>query len=231
MPETIQIGPLFIQMDWLYALITIGMALFYIKKQVSAKEIIMNTLENGLFIVFLFWKFSIYLFQPSLIKQPLGLLYFNGGSKGLTLGLIAAILYVGYKCRKSNWIIRDVQIVIESVFLGFFIFSICNVLQQNSSIVYWGLIMTIAVLMWGLLKFKKQHIYQAYLWFTVMIFAVELFLNNGPASFFGFTTIQVSLIVGMLSLAIHQVGKKEKQEQDLSIPANKNSRLERRRSK
>ncbi|MCP3761174.1 hypothetical protein NLX67_02045 [Domibacillus sp. A3M-37] len=70
---------------WLYARLTLGKAF---SEQVS----------SAAFLFIAVWKLSILLFQFELvIKAPLSLLYFNGGTNGFILGIMVALAYMGMK--------------------------------------------------------------------------------------------------------------------------------------
>lgn len=71
--------------SWLYARIVLG-------KSFS------EHISNAFFLFIAVWKVSVLLFQWKLvIKAPLSLLYFNGGTKGFVLGIAAALAYMWLK--------------------------------------------------------------------------------------------------------------------------------------
>ncbi|HEY9576132.1 MAG TPA: hypothetical protein VIR64_00515 [Pseudobacillus sp.] len=58
---------------------------------------------NAIFVFVAVWKASVLLFSFTIVKQaPLSLLYFNGGWKGVWLGMIMVCLYMAWKCRKEK---------------------------------------------------------------------------------------------------------------------------------
>ncbi|MEH7387168.1 TlpA family protein disulfide reductase, partial [Bacillus sp. JJ1521] len=88
----IQIGSLAIMTKWVTLGIGIIAALLVLRiwlTKTQSKELaqaIFNILTNGVLIGFLAWKGSLLLLEPSLVlKNPMSLLYFTGGTKGLMI--------------------------------------------------------------------------------------------------------------------------------------------------
>ncbi|OCA89071.1 hypothetical protein [Pseudobacillus wudalianchiensis] len=64
---------------------------------------ILDIYVNAIFLFVAVWKASVLLFSFAIVKQaPLSILYFNGGWKGIWLGLIAVGIYVVRRCRKEK---------------------------------------------------------------------------------------------------------------------------------
>ncbi|MDR4889507.1 redoxin domain-containing protein [Fredinandcohnia sp. QZ13] len=105
----IQIGSLAIMTKWI--ILGIGIitgllvARFWLAKT-QTKEItkaILNLLTNGIFIGFLSWKGSLILLEPKLvIKSPMSLLYFTGGTKGFVIAFVITLLYLLYHLKKGT---------------------------------------------------------------------------------------------------------------------------------
>jgi peroxiredoxin len=105
----IQIGSLAISLKWLLLGLAVVFALITIKlwlRQTQQKEIhksIFDLIFNALFLGFVIWKASLILLEPSLvIKSPMSLLYFTGGTAGLVIAIIVSIIFFLYKARKFN---------------------------------------------------------------------------------------------------------------------------------
>ncbi len=78
---------------------------------------ILNLLTNGIFIGFLAWKGSLFLLEPGLvIKSPMSLLYFTGGTKGLAIAVVIIVVYFLYHIKKRTvttvHLIRSMLIVV-----------------------------------------------------------------------------------------------------------------------
>jgi prolipoprotein diacylglyceryltransferase len=106
--DSFQIGPFLIKFNWLFLLA--GLFFTYIildallkgNTQIK-KNLIYNLLSTCIMIVILTYKFSFLLFRPSILwENPLGILYFNSGQKGLIFGLILAIFYLFIKFRSYS---------------------------------------------------------------------------------------------------------------------------------
>ena len=228
MPKTIQIGSFMIQMDWIYLLITLFIVFFYIQKQVKDRESIINAIENSLLLTFIIWKFSIFLLQPTLLKSPMNLLYFDGGSKGLVVGVIGTLIYISFAFKKYNWKESDIKIVIEGIFLSVFLFSSLKVFEQGSSIPYGITLIVTSILAWFFLKWSKESCLTIYLWFAVVLFIAELVLINRPTVILGMTTNQIILLLVVIFLyVVDSVSFSKDKKEAPQI----NSRVERKRLK
>ncbi|MFT9848461.1 redoxin domain-containing protein [Aneurinibacillus sp. REN35] len=105
--DTLQIGPFLLQWSWLLLFLSGGTGFlllhFRLKNTGEARKIIMDAFINALMIAILTWKFSHVLFDPTiLLSNPLGLLYFNGGQKGVWIAVLAVLFYFFRHIRKSG---------------------------------------------------------------------------------------------------------------------------------
>ncbi|MGN7298288.1 hypothetical protein [Ferdinandcohnia sp. SAFN-114] len=105
----IQIGSLSILLKWVILGIAIIAGLVFIKvwlkvtHEKDSQKKIFDILSNGIFIGFVSWKASLLILEPQLVlKSPLSLLYFTGGSDGLLIAVIITILFVFYKLKKMS---------------------------------------------------------------------------------------------------------------------------------
>ncbi|HLO12651.1 MAG TPA: hypothetical protein VK190_10580 [Pseudoneobacillus sp.] len=105
--NVIQIGSLSIMLKWVVLGSGILIGLVVIKwwlqktqmKEKSKK--IFDTLTNSLFVLILVWKGSLILLEPKLIlKSPISILYFTGGTKGLVIATLISLIYFIYKNMK-----------------------------------------------------------------------------------------------------------------------------------
>lgn len=152
--QFIQIGSLAVSLKWLLLGIALVFGLLTIKlwlKQTQENEIhkkVFDLIVNVLFLGFFVWKGSMVILEPSLvIKSPMSLLYFTGGTPGLIIAALSASFYFVYKSRRMNlsnlFILQSGIMFIFSViggyyFLAFFLFpvqspfhlvlSICSIL-------------------------------------------------------------------------------------------------------
>lgn len=80
--------------------------------------------SNAFFIFILIWKLSVILFQWELVKrQPLSVVYFDGGLKGFVLGTAAALIYL-LKTNKYRAFHAEGWIVLITVYeLVFYLFN------------------------------------------------------------------------------------------------------------
>lgn len=103
----LQLGPLTIKYEWLLLLFA-GFTTYFVlriklKNKSFQKEFI-DAAMNVTILSFLIYKFSVILFRPNLLfENPIALLYFDGGRKGLVLALITGTVYLFWKVRKMKW--------------------------------------------------------------------------------------------------------------------------------
>lgn len=117
----IQIGSLAILVKWLILGVAILFGLIFIKiwlqrsLQAELSKKVFDVFSNSIFIGFFIWKGSLLLIDPLLVlKSPFSLLYFTGGSNGLTLAILFSFIYVIFKSRKSN---ISSLLIYQSVFI------------------------------------------------------------------------------------------------------------------
>lgn len=124
-----QLGPLTIKYEWAIlfaaALITYAVLKKAIHNKAFSKDFL-DTLFNIVFIWIIIYKLSILLFRPTLLlTNPLGLLYFNGGTKGAILALIVCLIYLFQTFKKRSWqkedLIQGLIITVVSAFLSFWL--------------------------------------------------------------------------------------------------------------
>ncbi len=105
--EALQLGPLLIKISWILLFVSGSLAIavmyFRLRKPDHGHKKIVDSFLNAAILAIFVWKFSIVLFEPSmLISNPSGLLYFNGGQQGMWLAALVAFLYVFYRARKTK---------------------------------------------------------------------------------------------------------------------------------
>jgi hypothetical protein len=127
--DIIQIGSIAILQKWLLLGLAVLFGLLFMKiwprrfqKEENQKQL--ELLSNTLFIGFLIWKGSLFLFEPALIwKSPFSLLYFTGGNNGLILAIILSIIYFIFKSKRKNLcnlLILQTGFVFSFVLLSFY---------------------------------------------------------------------------------------------------------------
>ena len=107
--KVIQIGSFAIFLKWLLfgGAMMIGLILLKLwlhrSQPKDVNKQLFDIVTNSVFWGFLIWKGSLLLLEPKLVmKSPLSLLYFTGGSTGLIIAITSAIIYFMYKARKQQ---------------------------------------------------------------------------------------------------------------------------------
>ncbi|MDZ5472750.1 hypothetical protein SM124_13535 [Bacillus sp. 31A1R] len=124
--DFIQIGPLNLNTKWLLILLSILFVYLVIKyvfrdRKEFQKEF-SDVLFNAFVMLLFIYKLSIVFFRPTLIvENPLGILYFDGGTKGLIIAVVTTIFYVYYAFKKNKW---SPQETIQGIFYSFVTFAV-----------------------------------------------------------------------------------------------------------
>lgn len=98
--DSFQLGPLTVRYVWLFLLTALFFAYIIIdvgikKVPDDKRKLLYNILSNSFMIILVCYKFSYILYRPSIIwENPIGIIYFTGGWKGLILGGIIALFYL-----------------------------------------------------------------------------------------------------------------------------------------
>lgn len=115
--DSITIGPFLIKNLWI--VLFIAGLLSYIVMEIRVRKYpelqtsLLNEVGNGLVICLLIYKFSLVLFRPSILfTNPIGILFFTGGTRGLLLGGASGFLYLVWNVRKKGFKVRNVMDVL-----------------------------------------------------------------------------------------------------------------------
>ncbi|MEK5334299.1 hypothetical protein [Lysinibacillus sp. FSL W8-0992] len=161
---------------------------------------------DTIFTFILVWKFSVVItdFQ-SVLSQPLTLLYFNGGTVGVLLGIVALIFQLWWKRQQlqfdsegvtaSGWAI----ILTQSIYQWFVVLLNDNSLQSELITLVVLSILTIIIL------WKVTETTLALLVYTAVYVIVAVFQPNG----FWQPAVGVSFLLLMLGIGIQRMGGKE----------------------
>lgn len=97
----ISLGSLVLRADLLIFLLSVVFGYIVLTVKLRHSEAggwIKDTYVNALGIGFFLWKFSMLFFNPlEALSNPLSLLYFTGGQRGLWLGALGAMAYLSYR--------------------------------------------------------------------------------------------------------------------------------------
>lgn len=100
------VGPFVIQQKWVLYAASIAISYVMLRGFIKKKTLdihVLDSLWNGFFIFLFIWKISYALFHPfQVIQNPLSLLYFTGGDKGVILGMLGTMLYLYWKSKRSS---------------------------------------------------------------------------------------------------------------------------------
>ncbi|MCK0473139.1 redoxin domain-containing protein [Halalkalibacter sp. APA_J-10(15)] len=135
MMNDIQLGSLNIPIIWLYmvmALIVANVVMYmFVKYRNYDEKWKIDAIFNALFYSFLTWKFSYVLFYFSYVwDNPLSVLYFDGGRRGIILAVIVSIVYLYIQSKKNNELMRGyVRLLFICMISGLAVFEIRHILE------------------------------------------------------------------------------------------------------
>ncbi|WP_165452147.1 TlpA family protein disulfide reductase [Paenibacillus thalictri] len=107
MMDPIQLGPFFIKAEllpWIAALIIAYAALKYmVRRESEPAQRIPELFVNGVLLAFFTWKFSYIVTEPAAaVRNPMALLYFNGGEAGIWIAGAAITWLIWRFARKHK---------------------------------------------------------------------------------------------------------------------------------
>lgn len=161
---------------------------------------------DAIFTFILVWKFSLIITDfPSVVSQPLALLYFNGGTLGVLLGTVAILLQLWWKRQQlqfdnegvtaSSWAI----ILTQSIYQWFVVLLNDNSIQ--SELVTLLVLSTLTIfILW-----KVTEPTLALLVYTAGYVIVAALQPNG----FWQPAVGVSFLLLMLGIGMQRMGGKE----------------------
>ena len=113
------IGSVSIQKHWvaiILAMLIIELILVIRKKKVES-----DIFSSAIIMFILFWKLSILVFQfPFIIKNPLSIVYFDGGIKGYYLAIAIVLIYTWFKVQKQAIIKINSAIFLALLMFNFY---------------------------------------------------------------------------------------------------------------
>lgn len=122
MSDIVSFGPFLLRTDWLVFLLSgVGGYVFLngrLAECLTYREKIKDILLGAAFIYLIAWKVSPAIFSPSLIiDNPLGILYFPVGNRGVVLAILITCIYTGFRLYREK--IPFVMFANSSVFFIF----------------------------------------------------------------------------------------------------------------
>lgn len=151
---------------------------------------------DAVFTFMIVWKFSLFFTDfKAVIAQPISLLYFNGGTIGVFLGVLAALWQVWRK----KAVVVDLKAYCWAMVLTQSIYQWFAVLLNNNSVI--GEVMTLVVLslLTIFILWKLTALKQSLLLYTAGFILVAFFQPLGIWQ----TAVGVSLLLLCMGIVIH----------------------------
>jgi hypothetical protein len=204
MQDAIVWGSLIIKYNYIaiaFSVLAAYMAMkYWLKGKSDISKPILEDISNVFFWAFIIWKFSVIIFNPvSVINNPLYILYFSGGKRGILLAAIAVLIFLIIQSRKRKitiWMYAAVLSVgLLSYKLMYSLFELFFNYPQSFMYILSQIVLAIVLLIWLYNRkesFGNPHeIFQLILWFSIgQIFSYFL-QSFHTAVFLGLSSIQL----------------------------------------
>lgn len=207
--STISLGPFMIRADILMFLLSAIAGYLVLKWKLQDRGEsgwILDTYVNALIIGFIAWKFGMVVFDPvRTFQNPMSLLYFTGGDKGVMLGAALALAYIGFKLNRKR---EQTVPLIRAAILGFMTGGVIwhgFALAASDSLYLPALMHTVlygvfTVWLWKQYDAEVHSLLSIALWFSIGSVTIPFFEEDRNAVFAGFTSLQLAYAVLALIL-------------------------------
>ncbi|MGP4081846.1 hypothetical protein ACTWQL_18270 [Pseudalkalibacillus sp. R45] len=206
------IGPLMIKEKWILYVVAAIVSYLVLKVLTKVKGIdprVIESVWNAAMVFLIVWKGSYAVFYPlQTVKNPIALLYFTGGEKGVVLGFIAVLLYLFLRSKKEA---LAFSLYIDMTLLTL-LTALCTytlgrlVLDQPISIVWWfEIILYLILIAYWFIKSNADKLLwpETLMWFSLGNIALSYYKPQIPIllglSFSQWTYIVVSIIAIIIS--------------------------------
>ncbi|MDI6880530.1 MAG: hypothetical protein QMC95_16930 [Desulfitobacteriaceae bacterium] len=223
MQDAFQAGPILFKTQWLIIILSALVGYFVMRYRLKiagypAKRMI-ETIENSLIIAVMVWKFSLILFDPiSVITNPLALLYFSGGERGIWLAAIVAVFYFYHRSKKeqvSVWVYGD--LLTTGFLAATAAYHLIDLFGDKQMVWVDGSEILIALLILLLIFWrskgigKPNNLNQVLLWFSLGQVFIAFLNPHRQNDWWGFSQEQILyLILAVLCLTIDLVAEKKR---------------------
>ena len=113
------IGSVSIQKHWV--VIILAMLIIELILVIRKKKVESDIFSSAIIMFILIWKLSILVFQfPFIIKNPLSIVYFDGGIKGYYLAIAIVLIYTWFKVQKQAIIKINSAIFLALLMFNFY---------------------------------------------------------------------------------------------------------------
>lgn len=219
--QVIMLGPLMLKYSLLMMMIAVAtgylVTLFWTRHlDTTIRKPLLDDLMIMLLVGILIWKFSPLVFDTmAVIRSPLSLLYYTGGTQGILLAIIANILMLVYQCFKHRkpWAVYA-NTMLTWLIAAYGILNLLRVFLENGGYTAIGT----AVVAAAVIAYQFRHrerIFSSYLlactvmWSAIGLFTVSLVDETVEAFWLGLGEMQLALlIVAILALIMKVILEK-----------------------
>ena len=221
--QVIMLGPLMLKYSLLMMIISVaaGYLVTLFRTRYLGTDIrkpMLDDLMTTLLIGILVWKFSTLVFDfKSVIRSPLSLLYYTGGTQGIILAVIIGILILTYKCIRHHkpWVLHA-NAALTWLIASYGVMNLLQVFFADGGISSTATAIVSAAVILYQFRHKEQmnssyHLDVSVMWSAIGLFAVSL-LGENDTFWLGFSSKQLILLfISVLSLIIKVIMEKRNQ--------------------
>lgn len=223
--ETVVLGPFVLNFHLFILFVSAVTGLFILKycwKKSGAEQQYSEKFTTALILGIIVWKVSLILFDPiGVIQNPLSLLYFSGGNRGIVLGLAAASAYLMYKMKKDQtpfWL--NVDVLFTGWIAGNTAFYGLTLVTSHFYI--WQTLLTFVfymIILFLLLRRKHSigsfHMLQPYvIWYCVGMITIPFFTSDRETMWIGLTSSQIIFVIIFIMTFILEAKLHDKKKGD-----------------
>lgn len=204
--KLLQLGPFLINIEILIFILSAFAGYMAMKFRLSKADVkgdISGKFFVALILGFFVWKFSIVLFDPiSTFQQPLSLLYFNGGNKGIGLAVVITTIFLGIRTRMDGTsIMMNLDILGTGWIVSSSVYHLLLIFTDSTNLLYNSLYISLNI-GFAIFLYKKKEavgnsvvINQFIVWISLGMIGI-LFTKDGRELFIlGFTKEQILFFV------------------------------------
>ncbi len=210
--NVVQLGPLLLNFNLLLFILSAFVAFVIIKMRLhllNKEGMIAEKFARAIIIGFFTWKFSLILFDPvSVIQQPMSLIYFDGGDKGIGLAFVASLVYVWIRTRKDHTPLSlNLDLASAGWVAGSSVYQLLLMTMDTSNMLFHILYMILNGIL-AICLFSRMHtttgmekMSPCWMWYSLGMAGIFFFKENRAFMISGFTKEQVVyFIIFLLAL-------------------------------
>ncbi|MFD0958901.1 hypothetical protein [Paenibacillus chungangensis] len=198
----LRVGPLLIDLKLLFviaAAIAGYLTLKGRKGKWENEDAAVSIFVNAFVIGLLVWKLSPILFDiKSIVQHPISLLYFNGGQRGVWLGIAVAIFYTAWRMHRLRFpFIRYGELLLMGWTAGMGIYYLLSTVAFDRETIFHMLASLLNIVMAGYFLIRRSSpsspavVHRLTIWYFLAMFGLPFFREYREGIVIGFSLEQL----------------------------------------